>query len=206
MEIFIDGEPYKGTGFKEQTLLGILEGVQRELDSRKRAVIGLRIDGQDVLPEEIEGFRRTNVSDLGRIEILTGDRDSLIKNALLEVKEVLPALVEAVSELSRMVRTNTDPMVMDNLKKISEIWGALNERLQHTASALKLDLREIAVEGESVEERFRQLNRFLLDAANATQDRDFVLLGDILEYELAPRLMKQSSVVEQFLSTIKKET
>jgi hypothetical protein len=52
-----------------------------------------------------------------------------------------------------------------------------------------------AVGGQAPREFFEALNRVLQELVSAFQARDTVLIGDLLEYEVAPRLRQLQAVL-----------
>ncbi len=63
------------------------------------------------------------------------------------------------------------------------------------ADALNLQLRDVELHGAKLGAMHEELNGFLQEAAQALLDGDCVLIGDLLEYELAPRAEQEAQIV-----------
>jgi len=63
------------------------------------------------------------------------------------------------------------------------------------ANALRLDLDSMSLDGSSLKALHDDLNAQLKEAAEALENGDCILLGDLLEYELAPRAEREERIV-----------
>ena len=84
---------------------------------------------------------------------------------------------------------------MDPFNDLAGIWKVIKEREIQLAGVLQLNLNEMEVDGLSVMRHHEELNAFLGEAAEGIQSGDCIMLGDLLEYELAPRAELESRIV-----------
>ncbi|MCC6490072.1 MAG: hypothetical protein IT364_21475, partial [Candidatus Hydrogenedentes bacterium] len=80
-------------------------------------------------------------------------------------------------------------------QRLADIWAEIKSREIMIVNALGLTFAELTLNGKNVAEIHNELNSFLLEAAGALESGDLVLLGDLLEYELAPRAEIESRIV-----------
>jgi len=79
-------------------------------------------------------------------------------------------------------------------QRLAEIWEHVKSRQYLIAGALGLDFGKLEVDGRRFETMQDELNGFLAEAAGALESGDLILLGDLLEYELAPRAEQEARV------------
>jgi hypothetical protein len=107
------------------------------------------------------------------------------RTALRSLGEELEAAAAGVSEVSVLLATGRDRQAMQAVVAFSE----LTQRLL----ALVRSIPEVG--GRPAAEYFGELNRVLKELIQAFQARDTVLVGDLLEYEIAPRLRQLRAVL-----------
>lgn len=128
-------------------------------------------------PEARERLGRAAADLSDRIQARLGEQDRPL-DALRSLSGELEAAAEGVSEVSLLLATGRDREAMQTVVRFTE----LTQRLLSLAGALP------EVDGQSAAEYFGALNRILNELLQAFQARDTVLIGDLLEYEIAPRL------------------
>ena len=74
-------------------------------------------------------------------------------------------------------------------------WSQIKSREALVTNALELDTTAITLNGKSMVTIHEELNQFLEEAAQALKDSYTILLGDLLEYELAPRAEQELEIV-----------
>jgi hypothetical protein len=107
--------------------------------------------------------------------------------ALARLSAELEAAAAGISEVSVLLATGRDRQAMEAVVRFSE----LSQRLLRVLGSRGVP----AVGGREPREFFSELNRVLGDLLSAFQTRDTVLIGDVLEYEIAPRLRLLKAVL-----------
>ena len=107
--------------------------------------------------------------------------------ALAALSSELEATAAGISEVSVLLATGRDRQAMAAVVRFSELCQRL--------LALLGSLGVPAVGGREPAEFFAGLNAVLQELIAAFQARDTVLIGDLLEYEIAPRLRQLKAVL-----------
>jgi hypothetical protein len=107
---------------------------------------------------------------------------------LERIRERIGPIIEKLEEVPVQLQTGKDKDAMQSIveftelsQKIARIFPALQSRHETDASPLTID-------GTSIKEFYGGLNEILNEITNAFASKDIVLIGDLLEYETAPRL------------------
>lgn len=118
----------------------------------------------------------------GRLEELDDPRA-----ALRRLSTEVEATAAGISEVSVLLAAGRDRQAMEAVVRFSE----LCQRLLRLLAGLGVP----EVGGLKPREYFAEFNRVLGELAAAFQARDTVLIGDLLEYEIAPRLRQLQAVL-----------
>jgi hypothetical protein len=109
------------------------------------------------------------------------------RSALARLSSELEATAAGISEVSVLLATGRDRQAMEAVVRFSE----LCQRLLVLLGRLGVP----AVGGREPAEFFAGLNGVLQELITAFQAHDTVLIGDLLEYEIAPRLRQLRAVL-----------
>ena len=195
MRVLVDGQPYDAGG--AASLAEVLADVDDALHAKGRGILAVRVNGRHVsateLPVALAGRTPQNVSQL---EIDTDDMLALAEENIANIKEVLPELPVACHELAAVFHSTTPERGYDQFKQLADIWSSLKEQEQQIAAALDVEMSDLRVAEQSLKARHEALNRRLEESAAALEARDTVLLGDLLEYELAPFAETELAIID----------
>jgi len=169
----------------------------------KRMMVSVRVDGREVSPEELreESTKRTDY--VNTVHVRSELAAVLADRTLSEVELHLPGLSQAVRELATLFQEDKVAEGLECCKRVTEIWMEIVSREQRAARALQLNLDALEVEQKSINEHHVELNEFLQEALRAMEIGDYVMLGDLFEHELAPRLDTELKIVNELRKALR---
>ena len=196
MQVIVDGEKnFELKGAPEDALAAVA-AVNDFLREQGRAIMAVRVDGRDVAANQLqEALKDTPLAEIGTLEFQSEDLSKLVDACLAELEAHLPELPKACRALAELFHSETPEAGFEPFQQLAEIWKAVKERELMVAQALNLKMSEIELQGATLEQKHEELNGFLQEAAQALLDGDCVLIGDLLEYELAPRAEQEAEIV-----------
>lgn len=166
------------------------------LRAKGRAIMSVTVDGKDIphtsLAIELE---KAPIDTIQIINLSTKELSTLVNEAVTELEENIPELPKACHELAAVFQGEDALSGFTPFQEIAAIWQHIKTRELQIASALDIELSEQTIHGKSLEDHHDELNGFLSESIQAMEARDTVLLGDLLEYELAPRAELETEVV-----------
>jgi len=196
MEIIVDGERNFELQGEPQDLLSVIGAVSDFLRGRGRAILSVDIDGKpvsaDALGDTVEGL---DPAEIKVLSVGSGDLASMVANCLGKLQEVLPELPASCRRLAEIFHGDTPEEGFEPFTELARLWGLVKAREQLVIRTLDVDLDTLSLDGTPVSQVHTELNAFLEEAAQALADGDCILLGDLLEYELAPRAELESGIV-----------
>jgi hypothetical protein len=195
MDVIVDGAS-QSIGPEPKTAVEAIAAASEALRAQQRAVVAVRVDGAPLRPEELPSvLGARTVSEVGRIEIQSEDVAALVDECLRGLEHHLPDLPAACHGLAEVFQGSRPEEGFEPFQQLARIWEEVKHREAMVVSALALPLDEFEVRGAPVSRLQDELNEFLNEAADALEAGDCVTLGDLLEYELAPRAETEADIV-----------
>lgn len=205
MLIIIDGQPGFLPTTQPVSLPSILADISDHLESQRRGMLGIVVDGVSITPDELDGaLADRSVESVAALEVHSESLAKLAAVRMEVVKDVLPELENACRQLAEVFSSGTEEEAYGQFDELAGAWVALKEQQRQIARALGANLDEIVEADEELRAHHEQLSRFLTEAGQAITSRDQVLMADLLEYELAP-LAERERVVLDTLAALLKE-
>lgn len=204
MEVIVDGVRESEFGGEETDLVSVLAEVSEALRQRGRAVLAVVADGRDVSPEEVaEVFADKTTDDIKSLEFKTEEAGLLVETSLNEMSEVIGELANVCHGLAEVFQGESPDEGYDTFNQLAGIWQEVKTRQQQVVNTMGLDFEALVLEGVTLAAIHSELNKYLNEAVEALEARDCVLLGDLLEYELAPRAENEAKIVALLQARLK---
>jgi len=151
------------------------------------------VDAAGILEGEIKPQVQKLQDFCNNLMIILSARLSELTNPFEEVKLTAQALKEVLPklpEVSVLLQTGRDREAMNSIIEFTEIseklirlYGVLRERGYK-------GFEDMTIDEQSFSEFYNELNGIFRELEEAFNSRDSVLIGDLLEYEVAPRTEK----------------
>jgi hypothetical protein len=127
--------------------------------------------------------------------------EDLAYTTLFEIMKHLPGLIDALKLISEKIQSQQNKEALTVFQQLLTAWFWINDGIVKSSKILGIDL---AAEGEgegkhSLQTLQVELVRLLQDANTSMQQEDWVGLSDVLEYELAPLILKQAEGIVSIL-------
>ena len=193
MSVTVDHEPLDIRELNIRTIGQVLAHLQKE----QRLVTQVLIDGE----EATNGFRAMPV-DGHSVFIETSDPRELALEVLEETASRIQQSDAMKSEAAELLQRNQPNKAFEKLSSCIRAWHDGQEALLKTAELLRVDLTTVTVEEQSFEEVLADFTGNLRSIRGALDQRDFVLLGDVLLYETAEMTGKWLAAINALRDTI----
>lgn len=196
MEVIVDGARNFAVEGDPDDVLAVVGAADKFLLGQGRMIVSVTVDGHPVAPEDLVGeLESREVSEVRTLEIVSEEQGRLVEECLEELRASLPELPAACRALSQVFHGEEPGSGYEPFQQLAEIWAHIKEREQLVVAALRLDVDELSLDGVPFQRMHEELNGFLEEAEAALRNNDLILLGDLLEYELAPRAEREVALV-----------
>jgi hypothetical protein len=178
MKISINGAETEESSFQGETLKEVLDAiVKSHQDTYIRRVW---LDGQEVSSSAPDSLM-TSTSSIALLELELANLKDLMANNLGNAKEYLEKLIPGFQKAADLFRMGNEQeahkyylQILDGIDWFSQVVQTI------------VNSREIELEGQDLKDRQEKLTGFMTQMLEANQNQDWVLLADLLEYELVP--------------------
>ena len=207
MDVIVDGNANFQLQGEPGDVLAAVAAVSDFLQKSGRGILTLRLDGRAIAAEDV-------VAELGgkplraARELLVESEQvtKLVDDCLSEIRDVLPDLPRACHELAAVFQGEQPEEGYEPFERLAAIWERIKAREIMAIRALGLAVDVFSVGGKPLSALHEDLNSYLMEASNALKAMDSVLLGDLLEYELAPRAETEARIVSALRDEARKRT
>jgi hypothetical protein len=183
--LFVDAReiPFPpGGNWSLDQVLKHVESTELAPDSAIRQV---HIDGAPVL----EGIGASSGLDQReKIEVFTASLGDIARDSITEANSYLDRVEVVIPSLSKSFQDMPGPEAFENLRQLCDGFYWLNLLLDRLGKTFQRRQEGILVRGLSVSEQNRRLLTIFRDLVQAQERRDFLLISDLLEYEIMPFL------------------
>ena len=197
MKLLINGKeealPHIG-----ETLGDFLAHVERGGMMQGSVVRSVKLDGQESSPDS-SVTRQIPLSEIETLEVevstLSGIIDQNIENADAYLIRLIPGIEKAVE----LFRTGSEQEANQFFINIIDGMDWLSQALDVILTAKEIS-PDTVIDGKSIQDRRASLVDFTKQMVGANKNKDWVLLADLLEYEILPYYKEWSDFLPQFRS------
>lgn len=188
MELFVNETKIDIQLEDEKTVGEVLTAFESELEKENATIININLDGKTIFPDEIDNIlqKELEANTIIKLEVISQNQ---IEQSFSVQKELSSTLAEEIKTLSVKFISGKDKEANSIIAKLAD----LIDSLCHTASLSALfpqKFGNLRIEGKTFPEFFKDFSEILRDFENAFESKDTVLMGDLGEYEISPRLIQ----------------
>ena len=160
----------------------------------------VRSDGREIPEAELDAFFAADVASIGNLEIETISGAEILQMAGVAAAD-FAQLSADLQDIPLLLQTGRGHDAMDTIMRLSERLQDLS-RLLPLLSLSGIPLEALQVDGMNPGEYLASIFPFMEEITEALETQDTVTIGDISEYEIAPRIEEISG----FLSAVAAHT
>jgi len=203
MKVFIDSK--EGEERKEGNLKEALDKIKEELKEKNLVVTKVLVDGKEIpLLQEVVWKERA-VSEIEKVEVSSANPRELTIAGVLDSLTILPKINESLREAVRLIQTGSQEKGLNLLAEALEGLNWFNVVIQGVEKVLGIELSSFSIKGVDLLKKREELAEILRKALSSFQNRDFVNLGDLIEYELAPQIESWLEVIPDLIKEVDKK-
>lgn len=186
MDFFVNGEKLDITLQDEKTVGDVLKAFEISCQENHLATIGVSIDDKNIPAEDFESILTLPIEQTSKIDVSV-IAEVAIKDNLKQIGNEFSNLIEPLKNIPVEMQSGKDSVAKQTIIKLSDVmnlfcslltWSSL---FPETFGALKVD-------NENISEFLSNFSQILNDFKDALENSDSVLIGDLAEYEICPRL------------------
>ncbi|MCR5171619.1 MAG: hypothetical protein K6B73_01970 [Treponema sp.] len=194
MELFVNGSKLDIQLENEKTVGDVLKSFEEESSKEGIATVNIIVDGKQITADIFDETAKQELKDSTKIELGVVSKEA-IKNSFEQQKDAAKSLSEELKTISVKFQSSKDAEANAIIAKLADYIDGIC----HTASLSMLfpeDFGSIKIDGKTFNEFFADLSSILPDFEQAIKNKDTVLIGDLAEYEISPRLDQLATSLE----------
>ncbi len=186
MELYVNNINTEVTLENEKTVGDVLTSFQEYCNDKKLATIHITIDSNEITAEKFDTITSVPLKENTKIELVVISQKE-IKAEFKSLKNDLITLNEKILQIPSELQNGQDKNAAHT---ISELATALDNYCHITAlSALfPASFIKYQIGEKNVQEFFADFSNILKDYEQGLESKDTVMVSDLSEYEISPRL------------------
>lgn len=181
------------TGCK--TLKDVLDAITRDDSTSGSIVNQVFLNGMELTGEQDSEPGSIFAEEIRDLEVYTATPREISAESIQLASGQLFAVVEETRKTAELFRYNDESEANQRLLILIEIFQKFVHLLELLKHALRLDFSSITTESKSLEELQHEMIGTLSQILVTQQNKDWVSLADLLEFELVPLLHTWSRVI-----------
>ncbi len=186
MNVTVNGNAVDITLEDERTVGDVLRGLETAFAQNNATTIGITLNGTSISADAFDAAAQTPLADDTAIDVTVVSEDD-IKTAFAAEAETSRVIAAKLEQIPVQLQSGKDKDANAIISQLAD----LVDSVCHTASLAALFpsvFEKLSIAGKSVSEFFAEFSDILNNFRQALEDKDNVLIGDLAEYEISPRL------------------
>lgn len=195
VEFYINGQQIEVQIEDEETIGDVLNSFERTCEENNAAVIGIVVDNKQITAEIFDEEAKKPLGKNTKFEFSIITKDD-IKASFIKLSELFTELAAQMEQVPVELQNGKNLEVSESIKKLADSI----DQFCHIATLATLfpeTFTNTTVNGMNFKEFFADFSPILKDFEDALQNNDTVMIGDLSEYEICPRLQAISSSLKQ---------
>lgn len=196
IEFYINGQNVDVQLEGEQTIGDVLHSFEKTCEENQAAVIGIIINGKNITADSFDEEASKPLEKNTKFEFSVITQND-IKESFNKLSELFETLAEQMQNVSMALQSNKNLEVSEAIKKLADSI----DQFCHIATLASLfpdTFTQTTLNGMSFKDFFADFSPILKDFEDALQNNDTVMIGDLSEYEICPRLEAISKALKNF--------
>ncbi len=197
MKLLVNGKE-ETVSHMGETLGDLLLHIEKEGLPQGNVVRSIKIDGQESSPDSPEA-QKTPLSEIATLEVEISTLSDIINKNIENADAYLIRLIPGIEKSVELFRMGNEQEankffinIIDGIDWLSQVLDMIL-----TAKAISPDT---VFDGKSIQDRRASLMGLTQQMVDANKNQDWVLLADLLEYEILPYYQEWSNLLPRFRS------
>ena len=181
-----------------ETLGDLVLHIEKEGVVQGKVVRSIQIDGEESSPDSSVA-RKTPLSEIETLEIEISTLSEIVNKNIENADAYLIRLIPGIEKSVELFR-------MGNEQEANKFFINIIDGIDWLSQVLDMILAAKAIspdtvfDGKSIQDRRTSLVDFTQQMVDANKNQDWVLLADLLEYEILPYYQEWSNLLPRFRS------
>ena len=194
VDFYINGQKVDVQIEDEQTVGDVLKSFESTCEENNAAVIGISVDGKQITADLFDEEAAKPLGSNTKFEFSIVTKND-IKASFEKLSELFNELAAQMEGVPVALQSGKNLEVSESIKKLADSI----DQFCHIATLASLfpeTFTNTTMNGMNFKDFFADFSPILKDFEDALQNNDTVMLGDLSEYEICPRLKEISKALQ----------
>lgn len=173
-----------------------------EYKSTESFVNKIRLNGKDLTENELENNGNLPIKEIDSLELIILTVPEMALNNINNAMEYLNKLIPGIEKASELFRTKSEEEANKYYLQCVEGLAWFREVIDNVKLTLKEELDKLDFGSKSIEIHDEKMLSLTKELADSQSKKDWVMLADLLEYELLPYLEEWKSIMPLFVKAV----
>ena len=195
IDFYINGDKVDVQLENEQTVGDILNSFEQTCEENEAAVIGIIINDKQITADIVDEEAKKDIKEVSKIEFSVVTKTA-IKESFTGLATLFKELSEKMQEIPVELQKGNNQEASTSIKKLADSI----DQFCHIAALASLFPETFSNEklgNLNFKSFLEDISPILKDFEDALQNNDTVLVGDLSEYEICPRLQAMSKALSE---------
>ena len=188
MEISLDRKSIEFEGPQGSNLEEILMRVMSEHVQPGNVITAVKLNGTGYSEKNPHGAADVPLKDIKTLEIDTMSAEEMARHFFNNGGKHLDLLIRGAEKISELFRIADETEANEHYVEYLENLRLFVQMVAESKEALHLNLSAIPFQKATVEDEVQKLSNMMDQMLKVQENEDWVMLADLLEYELIPLL------------------
>lgn len=194
MEFYVNGQKLDITLQDEKTVGDVLRAFEVSCEQNKLATVAVSVNEKNIGADEFDSILENPLEENTKIDVSIVSELAISENFKQSAKE-MSDIVELLKEIPVEMQSGKDAKAKQTIIKLSDVMNAFCSTVTWS-SLFPETFGEIKIEDKKLSDFLNDFSPILKDFSEALENSDSVLIGDLAEYEICPRLESLSKALE----------
>ncbi len=189
MEFYVNSQKIDITIENEKTVGDVLKAFETEFEKNGATTVGITLNGKTVDASSFDEINSAPLCEDTKLELEILTQNQIVQE-LLDEAGAFRALSEKLDELPADFQSGRDKVANLVIATLAEVVDRFCQSIKRTAFfPQKFEaFQSTQIDGKTIADFFQDFTPIFSDFEQAISSGDTVLLGDLAEYEIRPRI------------------
>ena len=184
MKIILNGED-RTSAYQGETLGDIFDQVHKKCEADGEIISHLLIDDKEAALDSMAA-RKTSTADVKSLEIETATLAEILERNILNAQNYLQKLLPGIEKTAEIFRSGNEQEANQLFLQIIDGMDWFSQVMEIVIQVKQFEPDRPIYNGKSLKDQKNQFADLTRQMLEANKNKDWVLLADLLEYELLP--------------------
>ncbi len=177
----------------------LYEKLMVEFKTQGSFVTEIFLNGERLSEEDLQNKGDVPIKDIDKLELVIRTLQEITLNNINNAMDYLDKLIPGVNKASELFRTKNAEEANKFYVGCIDGLAWLQEVIDNVKIVLREELEKLDLGSSSIEDYQKQLLSLTKEINDTQSKKDWVMLADLLEYELSPYLEEWKSIFPLFV-------